>query len=137
MLGKILKFGVPVALALLCDSPGAAPAARQAAIIHEIRGDKAEHTFVLDFVEVRDCNCDSGIQIVNQNKKLRSFQAGKAVKIELLKNAAEYRAATVADLEAGLAGKNYGWPFDRSTPFEFRFDAANRRILEIRQIYLP
>lgn len=92
---------------------------------------------MLDFVEVRDCNCAGGIEIVNENDKLRNFTLDEKVKIRLLKDASDYADATPEQLAAGRDGKNFGWPFSADTPFEFRFDAAQKRVIEIRQIYFP
>lgn len=113
-----------------------APNAAQAAIIRDISQTGTGHVLRLDFVEIRECNCDAGFEIINKNSKLRSFTADAKTRVQLLKNAAEYRTASLEELSAGLAGKNFGWPFDNSTPFEFHFDGENH-IREIRQIYFP
>lgn len=109
----------------------------QPAIIHELVQISGPWEISLDFVEIRDCNCDAGFEIVNTNKKLRRFFLSEKTKILLLKNAGEYREATVTDLAAGRDGKNFGWPFGADTPFEFRFDAKNKTVVEMRQVYLP
>ncbi len=118
-------------------SLGSAPKKPQAAIIHELTQIVGPWNIVLDFVDIRDCNCDAGFEIINANKKLRTFTLDKNVKIQLLKNAGEYVDATVTDLAAARDGKNFGWPFSRDTPFEFRFDPTQKRVIEIRQIYFP
>lgn len=136
-----MKFLKSIAAACLLWSVAfAAPKTQdpaQTAIIKEMRKDGGQHVLQLDFVEIRECNCDAGIEIINKNAKLRTFTADAATRIQLLKDAAEFRAASFEELAAGLAGKNLGWPFSQSTPFEFHFDKSRKRILEIRQIYFP
>ncbi len=109
----------------------------QNAIVKEIQSVGQNQFMVLDFVEIRDCNCDSGIKIVNVNKKLRRFNFTNKSKIWLLKNAGEYAEATLQQFMDARAGNHFGWGFDAETPFEFRFDSAGKKILEMRQVYLP
>lgn len=109
----------------------------QTALVKEIETTGQHRFLVLDFVEVRDCNCDSGIQVVNRNKKLRRLRFTDESKIWLLKNAGEYAQATLQQFRAARTGNHFGWGFDADTPFEFRFDATGKKILEMRQVYLP
>lgn len=109
----------------------------QPAIIRELTQVSGPWQIVLDFVEIRDCNCAGGIEVVNKNGKLRTFTLDKKVKIRLLKDASEYADATPEQLAAGRDGRNFGWPFSADTPFEFRFDAAQKQVTEIRQVYFP
>ncbi len=115
----------------------AAPAAKQAAVIHTMQKRGSTWYLKLDFVEVRDCDCDGGVKVINQNNKLRAYSTTPETEVALLKDAAEHRKATMEDLAAGRTGKNQGWPFDASTPFEFRLDNSKKQILEIRQLYFP
>lgn len=109
----------------------------QHALVNEIKTIGANRFMVLDFVEIRDCNCDSGIKIVNDNNKLRRFRFTKTSKIWLLKNPGEYAQATLQQFLDAREGKHFGYGFDSQTPFEFRFDSAGKKILEMRQVYLP
>lgn len=124
-------------LLALCATSFAAEKKYQPAIIRSLTQVSGPWKIVLDFVEVRDCNCAGGIEVVNKNDKLRTFTFDTKVKIRLLKDAGAYADATPEQLAAGRDGKNFGWPFSADTPFEFRFDAAQKRVVEIRQIYFP
>lgn len=132
-----LKHCLQILSIILMVTALAAKPGVQAAIIHDIRPSEHGWRVQLDFVEMRDCHCDAGYEIVNKNTKLRTYQIDTAAFIWLLKNAGEYLQATPQDLIAGRKGKKLGWPFDEKTPFEFRFDAENKRVLEMRQVYLP
>jgi len=127
--------GILLAFCLL--SLSAADRKLQPAIIKELVQISGPWEITLDFVEIRDCNCDAGFEIVNTNKKLRRFTLSEKTKILLLKNAGEYREATITDLAAARDGKDFGWRFDKDCPFEFRFDAKNKTVVEMRQVYLP
>ncbi len=143
--GKILRtvnirlrsFFLLLAALAFTASAHAENSAMQSAIIREIRKTGATYTLLLDFVEIRDCNCDSGIEIVNANPKLREYTIDRNTKIWLLKNPGELFKAAPQDMIAGRNGKNFGWPFEKDTPFEFHFAAGAKRILEMRQVYLP
>ena len=89
----------------------------------------------LDYVEIRTCNCDAGFEIVNNNSKIRRLTADRQTRIYLLKNAADFIEVKMEDLLQARDGKNYGWPFDKETPFDFKLE--KNRILEIRQQYFP
>lgn len=107
------------------------------AIVQKISVSKNTWTLVLDYVEYRECNCDTDFEIVNQNPRLRTFQLAPKAKILLLKDVSKYFDATPTQLLEGLAGKDFGWKFDRYNPFSIRLDEKNSLIYEIRQDYLP
>lgn len=73
----------------------------------------------------------------NQNPLIRTFRFNPSTKIWLLKNAGEYFQATPQQLIQGLGGKNFGWSFDRYTPFYIKVNEAKREILELHRMDLP
>lgn len=109
----------------------------QPAIIKTIRAVGQQWLLDLDFVEIRECHCDAGFEVVNKNTKIRSYHATNTTRILLLKNAGEHYAVQMDDLIAARKGKNFGWPFTPTTPFEFQFDATGKIIIEMRQTYEP
>lgn len=110
------------------------------ALITDFRQVQGVWTVKLDYVEVKDCNrddCPAGIEISNQNPLIRTFRFTRNTRILLLKNAGEYFQATPQQLIQGLGGRNFGWSFDKYTPFYIKVDEARREILELKQMYLP
>lgn len=110
------------------------------ALITDFRQVQGIWTVKLDYVEVKDCNrddCPAGIEISNQNPLIRTFRFTRNTKILLLKNAGEYFQATPQQLIQGLGGRNFGWSFDKYTPFYIKVNEAKREILELKQMYLP
>lgn len=110
------------------------------ALVTDFRQVQGVWTVKLDYVEVKDCNrddCPAGIEISNQNPLIRTFRFTRNTKILLLKNAEEYFQATPQQFIQGLGGRNFGWSFDKYTPFYIKVDEAKREILELKQMYLP
>ncbi len=125
---------------LLLSGLGLAQVQNCEALITDFRQVQGVWTIKLDYVEVKDCNrddCPAGIEVSNQNPLIRTFRFTRSTRIYLLKNAGEYFQATPQQLIQGLGGKNFGWSFDRYTPFYIRVNEARREILELRQMYLP
>ncbi|MCS7067278.1 MAG: hypothetical protein RMK51_06500 [Meiothermus sp.] len=131
---------VLVALLILALGIGLAQLQNRVARITDFRQVQGVWTVKLDYVEVKDCHrddCPAGIEISNQNPLIRTFRFTRSTKILLLKNAGEYFQATPQQLIQGLGGRNFGWSFDRDTPFYIKVDEARREILELKQMYLP
>ncbi len=129
-----------VALLVLALGVGLAQVQNRQALITDFRQVQGVWTVKLDYVEVKDCNrddCPAGIEISNQNPLIRTFRFTRNTKILLLKNAGEYFQATPQQLIQGLGGRNFGWSFDKYTPFYIKVDEARREILELKQMYLP
>lgn len=129
-----------VALLVLVLGVGLAQVQNRQALITDFRQVQGVWTVKLDYVEVKDCNrddCPAGIEISNQNPLIRTFRFTRNTKILLLKNAGEYFQATPQQLIQGLGGRNFGWSFDKYTPFYIKVDEARREILELKQMYLP
>lgn len=129
-----------VALLVLALGVGLAQVQNRQALITDFRQVQGVWTVKLDYVEVKDCNrddCPAGIEISNQNPLIRTFRFTPNTKILLLKNAGEYFQATPQQLIQGLGGRNFGWSFDKYTPFYIKVDEARREILELKQMYLP
>jgi hypothetical protein len=105
--------------------------------------------FVLDFVNVytseREVQRDgktgidmpSGLYISNNNLALRTFNLSPTGRIKLLKNAGQSFNATLAQLEAGLNGQDFGWRFDWENYFYAQISDITGEILELRQGYVP
>ncbi len=129
-----------VALLVLALGVGLAQVQNRQALITDFRQVQGVWTVKLDYVEVKDCNrddCPAGIEISNQNPLIRTFRFTRNTKILLLKNAGEYFQATPQQLIQGLGGRNFGWSFNKYTPFYIKVDEARREILELKQMYLP
>lgn len=129
-----------IALLVLALGVGLAQVQNRQALITDFRQVQGVWTVKLDYVEVKDCNrddCPAGIEISNQNPLIRTFRFTRNTKILLLKNAGEYFQATPQQLIQGLGGRNFGWSFDKYTPFYIKVDEARREILELKQMYLP
>lgn len=117
-------------------SVAAAPVKRQA-IITEILRTGSTARIKLDYVEIRECDCDDDFEIVNNNPLIRTFTTTSKTKVFLLKNSSEYFNATILQLIDGRKGKDQGWSFEKSTPFDIVVDEAKKQIVEIRQLYFP
>ncbi len=129
-----------VALLVLALGVGLAQVQNRQALITDFRQVQGVWTVKLDYVEVKDCNrddCPAGIEISNQNPLIRTFRFTRNTKILLLKNAGEYFQATPQQLIQGLGGRNFGWSFNKYTPFYIKVDETRREILELKQMYLP
>ena len=128
-----------VQLLVQLHSPGPASAAtvKREAVITEILRLRTGARIKLDYVEIRDCDCDGGFEVVNNNPLIRAFTTTAKTKIFLLKDSSQYFTATLAQLIEGRKGKDLGWLFEKSTPFELQVDEAKKQITEIRQIYFP
>ncbi len=132
---RIVWFSV-----LLLAGLGLAQWQNREALITDFRQVQGVWTIKLDYVEVRDCNrddCPAGLEISNQNPLLRTFRFTPSTRIFLLKSAGEYFQATPQQLIQGLGVRNFGWSFDKYTPFYIRVNEAKREIIELRQMYLP
>ena len=119
---------------------GLAQVQNRMALITDFRQVQGVWTVKLDYVEVKECNrddCPSGIEISNQNPLIRTFRFTPQTKIFLLKNAGAYFQATPQQLIQGLGGRDFGWSFDKYTPFYIKVNEAKREILELKQKYLP
>ncbi|GEM85151.1 hypothetical protein [Meiothermus hypogaeus] len=129
-----------LALLVLALGVGLAQWQNRQALITDFRQMQGVWTVKLDYVEVKDCNrddCPAGIEVSNQNPLIRTFRFTPSTKIWLLKNAGEYFQATPQQLIQGLGGRNFGWSFDKYTPFYIKVNEARREILELKQMYLP
>ncbi|GIW34728.1 hypothetical protein [Meiothermus sp.] len=129
-----------LALLVLALGVGLAQWQNRQALITDFRQMQGVWTVKLDYVEVKDCNrddCPAGIEVSNQNPLIRTFRFTPSTKIWLLKNAGEYFQATPQQLIQGLGGRNFGWSFNKYTPFYIKVNEARREILELKQMYLP
>jgi hypothetical protein len=122
---------------LLGARPVNAASVKRQAIITEILRTGTSARLKLDYVEIRDCDCDGGFEIVNNNPLIRTFTTTSKTKIFLLKNSTEFFRATMIELIDGRKGQDLGWSFDKTTPFALTVDEGKKQIVEIRQIYFP
>ena len=122
---------------LLGVRPAAAATVKRQAVITEILRTGTTARLKLDYVEIKDCDCDGGFEISNTNPLIRTFTTTKKTKIFLLKDASQFFQATMIQLIDGRKGQDLGWYFDKTTPFELTVDEGKKQILEIRQIYFP
>jgi hypothetical protein len=122
---------------LLGTRPVAAATVKRQAIITEILRTGTTARLKLDYVEIKECDCDGGFEIVNNNPLIRTFTTTSKTKIFLLRNSTQFFKATMIQLIDGRKGQDLGWYFDKATPFELTVDEAKKQIVEIRQMYFP
>jgi hypothetical protein len=79
----------------------------------------------------------SGLYISNKNPELRSFTFAKNARVRLLKDSSDYATYGLSQLEEGLNGKDFGWPFGWETYFYATISVVTGEILEIKQGYVP
>jgi hypothetical protein len=82
-------------------------------------------------------NNPGGLYISNNNPALRSFTFAKSGRVRLLKDPSEYVTYGLPQLEQGLNGKDFGWPFGWETYFYATISVVTGEILEIKQGYVP
>jgi hypothetical protein len=137
---RLVLAALAITAPLLLAKPNAAEAARvrRDAVLTEIVRTGPRPVLTLDYVEIRECDCDGGFEIRNDNPQLRTFALASSARILLLRNASgtTFRA-TVQQLVDARKGRDFGWYFDKDTPLRFTVDEGTRVITEIRQIYFP
>jgi hypothetical protein len=79
----------------------------------------------------------AGLYISNKNPELRSFTFAQNGRVRLLKNSNDYVKYGLPQLEQGLNGKDFGWPFSWETYFYATISVVTGEILEIKQGYVP
>lgn len=133
----VLIIGLMIAGQVTVPGSVAAATVKRQAIITEILRTGATARIKLDYVEIRSCDCDDDFEIVNNNPLIRTFTTTPKTRVFLMKNSSEYFNASLLQLVDGRKGKDQGWSFEKSTPFDIVVDEAKKQIAEIRQIYFP